>query len=280
GVVRILPYRTALRLGGFLGELAFVIDKRHQRLALNNIKESFKDFTDEQAEELARASFRNVGYTAFEFVQSWKFNKKFITDRVKFKNRQILDDAYAKNMGVVVLTGHIGNWEFLALNESIIGKPNGVVARPLDNPYLDKAVAKMRCRFGNIIINKNRGMRGIFRALDDGKAVGVLLDQNVRKNEGVFVDFFGRPACTNKGLALIAIKTKAPIIPAFIHRTGLDTHELVIGDPMPLVDTGDREADVLANTIAYTKTIEDFVRQYPDQWFWMHNRWKTKPEEA
>ncbi len=116
--------------------------------------------------------------------------------------------------------------------------------------------------------------------MSEGGTVGILLDQNVARKEGVFVDFFGRPACTNKGLALIAARTKAPVITAFIRRVDSGLHEIHIGDEIPLIETGDKEADLTANTQAYTKAIEDFIRQYPDQWFWVHRRWKTRPLEA
>jgi KDO2-lipid IV(A) lauroyltransferase len=155
-----------------------------------------------------------------------------------------------------------------------------VVVRPLDNPYLDREVSRLREQYGNFLINKTNGMRDILKTLASGNAVGILLDQNVKAKEGVFVDFFGRPACTNKGLALMAGRTKAPVIPAFIHRVGPDRHEILIGDEMPLIETGDKEADIIANTQAYTKAIEDFINDYPDQWFWMHRRWKTKPGDA
>ena len=164
--------------------------------------------------------------------------------------------------------------------QALKGTPFGIVVRPLDNPYLEKAVSGIRTRYGNFLIDKKNGMREILRTLDRGGLVGILLDQNVSRREGVFVDFFGRPACTNKGLALIARKTGAPVIPAFTRRSGLSRHDIIVGEEVPLVDTGDRDADIAANTQAYTRIIEDFIRDNPDCWFWMHRRWNTRPEAA
>ncbi|HLB25859.1 MAG TPA: lysophospholipid acyltransferase family protein, partial [Nitrospirota bacterium] len=164
--------------------------------------------------------------------------------------------------------------------QSILGPPLGIVARPLDNPYLEEFVSRVRTRYGNAVINKTGGMKDVLRTLSSGGTVGILLDQSVKREEGTFVDFFGRPACTNKGLALLAARTKAPVVPVFARRLGPDRHEIVVGDEIPLIETGDRDADISANTQAYTKAIEDFVRRYPDQWFWMHRRWKTKRIDA
>jgi KDO2-lipid IV(A) lauroyltransferase len=123
-------------------------------------------------------------------------------------------------------------------------------------------------------------MRDMLRTLREGRSVGVLLDQNVTASEGVFVDFFGRPSCTNKGMALIAARTNAPVIPMFTHRIAPGKNEIIYMDEIPLADTGDKEADMVANTQNYTRAIEDFIRKYPDQWFWMHRRWKSRPEDA
>ena len=278
GFVKLLPFRLASGLGGFLGELAYKLDKRHQIVIIENLQNSFKGITQDEIRKTGLSVYNNVGRHAVEFIQSGRYGRGGLEDRFSFVNYESYERAVAGGRGVLILTAHIGSWELMGLAQSIKRPPISFVVRPLDNPYLDRAVSRIRTRYGNSIINKKMGMKEILKTLKGGGSVAILLDQNVSRGEGVFVDFFGRPACTNRGLALIAARTKAPVIPAFIRRTGPDTHEIVIGEEVPLIDPGDREADVKANTQAYTKAIEDFARKYPDQWFWMHRRWKTRPE--
>lgn len=277
GFIRVLPFRVALGFGGLLGGLAYKIDKRHQRITEDNIRNSFKEMPSEEVKQTARSVYKNLGYSVVEFIRSARYGKGDFYGHFRIVNYGTYKKALDDKKGVLLLTGHCGSWELVAMAASILKPPIGVVVRPLDNPHLEQVVSGLRTRFGNILINKTRGMREILRTLGEGGAVGILLDQNVKANEGVFVDFFGRPACTNKGLALIALKTGAPVIPVFIRRVDGYQHEILIGDEVPLINTGDKEADILANTQAYTKAIESFIREYPDQWFWMHRRWKTQP---
>ena len=279
-LVRLLPIRTAIRMGGALGRLAFAISKRHHAITIDNLTKSFRDKGPDEIRAIARSVYTGLGYQAVEFMRSDRYAGRKAEDFFSFVNYEAILKAQSRGKGVLLLTGHCGSWELMAMAQALKGRPFGIVVRPLDNPYLERAVTNIRTRFGNKLINKKSGMREILRTLEGGGLVGILLDQNVSRKEGVFVDFFGRPACTNKGLALIAKKTGAPVIPAFTRRTGLCTHEILAGDEMPLIDTGDKEADIIANTQAYTRVIEDFIRENPDQWFWMHRRWKTAPERA
>jgi len=280
GVINLIPYSLAYRMGGLLGSAVFRIDKRHQSVTLDNLRSSFKDKSEEEIYEIARSVFQNFGKSAIEFIRSERFFKDGIEKNFRIINIEAYDRALSKGKGLLLLTGHCGSWELLALAQSVRKPPFGVVARPMDNPYMEELVTKIRTRYGNFMIGKKWGMKEILKTVSDGGTVGILLDQNVARKEGVFVDFFGRPACTNKGMALIAARTKAPVIPAFIRRVDSGLHEIHIGDEIPLLDTGDKEADLTANTQAYTKAIENFIRQYPDQWFWVHRRWKTRPLEA
>ncbi len=280
GLVRLLPYPLAYRLGGILGLAVFKIDKRHRSITLDNLRNSFKDKNETELYETAKDVFRNFGMSAIEFIRSERFFRDGIEKNFKIINLEAYDSALSKGRGLLLLTGHCGSWELLALAQSVRKPPFGVVVRPLDNPHLERLVSKVRTRYGNFLIGKKWGLKEILKTVSEGGTVGILLDQNVARKEGVFVDFFGRPACTNKGMALIAARTKAPVIPAFIRRVNRELHEIYLGDEIPFVETGDKEADLLTNTQAYTRAIEDFIRKYPDQWFWMHRRWKTRPIEA
>jgi len=277
-LIRLAPFRVAMAAGGFLGTLAYRIDKRHRMVTEDNLRESLREKTPDEIARIARSVYRNLGWSAIEFIWSDRFDRRWVEENIDFPGFDYLLRKVGEGRGALYLTAHCGSWELMAISQAVMGNPFGVVVRPLDNPFLDRAVTRLRTRGGNTLINKNKGMREILRMLNNGKGVGILLDQNVSAKEGVFVDFFGRPACTNKGLALIAMKTKAPVIPAFIRRDKDGRRKIVMGKELPLVETGDKEADILVNTQSYTKAIEDFVREYPDQWFWMHRRWKTRPE--
>ncbi|MEA3414638.1 MAG: lysophospholipid acyltransferase family protein, partial [Thermodesulfobacteriota bacterium] len=185
-------------------------------------------------------------------------------------------NAYEKGRGVLLLTAHIGNWELLSIIMAMAGYPVNVLYRPLDFFPLDQFFVMARGRFGAELIPAARSMKKILRSLKYGKAVGMLMDQNVDWYEGVFVDFFGHRACTNKGMALLARRTEASVIPVFLVREK-SGFRAEFGSEVPLIKTEDIRKDLESNTQQYNRIIEDFIRQYPDQWFWVHQRWKTKP---
>jgi len=276
-LIRAIPRRAALGIGGALGVLAFRLDKRHREITLNNLAECLPEKSSDERAEIAVGVYRNLGYSIIEIIRTRSIFSRPVEETFEAGGLIKLDEVLDRGTGLLVLTAHCGNWELMAHIQPLKGRPMAVVARLLDNPYLERAVAGLRTMYGNTVINKQRGMRKILKTLGNGGTVAVLLDQNVSLREGVFVDFFGKSACTNMGLALIAMKTKSPVMPVFIHRVGLDRHVLEVGGEIPLVDTGDRDADIIANTQAYTKAIEDNIRRHPDEWFWMHRRWKTRP---
>jgi KDO2-lipid IV(A) lauroyltransferase len=175
-----------------------------------------------------------------------------------------------------VLTGHFGNWELLSVIGAMLSYPLSVLYRPLDFKPLDRFFVKLRTRFEGKLIPLKRSMFAILKSLGRGEMVVLLMDQNVDWYEGVFVDFMGHRACTNKGLALIALKTKAPVIPAFLVREKEGFTAKFLPE-IPLTISGDKTRDVEDNTQQYNQVIESFLRRYPDQWFWLHQRWKTRP---
>jgi KDO2-lipid IV(A) lauroyltransferase len=196
--------------------------------------------------------------------------------RVAVSGREHIQTAYEKGKGILVLTAHFGNWELMPVLGAHLKHPCSYVYRPLDAGVLETFLARTRTRYGGTKIPKKRSFRKILRFLDEKGLVFLLMDQNVRREEGVFVPFFGQPAATNKGLALLALKTGAPVVPVFLVREETGFKGLILPE-VPLIDTGDKEKDIEANTLAYNRVIESVVRQYPEQWFWVHRRWKTKP---
>jgi len=186
--------------------------------------------------------------------------------------------AFARGKGVLFLTAHFGGWELSAFTHSMHGHPMNVVMRPLDNIYLDRLIQRYRTMHGNTMVDKDDFVRGLLAAMKKGETVGILMDTNMTPPQGIFVDFFGIPACTASGLARIALRTDAAVVPGFtIWDSALRKYRLRFDPAVELVRTGDNEADIVANTQLFTKVIEDYVRRYPEQWLWIHRRWKTRP---
>ena len=188
-----------------------------------------------------------------------------------------LHAALAGGRGVFILAGHCGNWELAAARISRDIPVTGL-ARPMANPLVEATIEALRSAAGNRTLNARDSARGVLRLLRRGEAVGMLLDQSALRNERVFVPFLGRPAATNLGLAMLALKTGAPVLPAFSAREADGRHRVWIGAPIPLAETGDRATRIGVSTARYTAAIEAYVRRYPEQWFWVHNRWKRAPD--
>lgn len=274
-----LPLRFARCLGRWIGAVFFHLTRRYRDRSLANLDAAYGGALDALArKKMAAASLKNLGESIAELAHLRAGRGEAILASVRFDNPAVIERAYAAGKGLIYLTAHLGNWELMALAASRRFHPTGVVARRFDNPRLDRMVDTLRSLYGNRVIDKRDALRETLSVLKKGGAIGILLDQNVAMDEGVFVDFFGKPACTNKGPAVIAARTGAAVIPVFIHREG-EGHVTSIGEPVRLADTGSAEDDVRANTAAFTKAIEEAVRLHPEEWLWGHDRWRTRPSE-
>lgn len=273
----LLPRPLARRLGNALGYIWYRLDWRHRQIALDNLTRAFgHEKSAHEIRTLALRNFKQTGQILFEI--GWSLRLDMEKDRRCFTVRGMDHLLRCRRLGkgVLVMTAHVGNWELLALVAAMNRIELNVLYRPLDYPPLNRFVEKTRGRFGIRLIPSSHSMRKILTALGNGGVVAMLMDQNVDWYEGVFADFFGHRACTNKGLALIARKTGAPVIPAFIHRTA-GGFGVEIGPEIPFVHTGDKTKDLDINTLRYNQAIEAFICRHPDQWFWVHQRWKTRP---
>ena len=272
--------RRAERIAHFFGKILFNVDRKHRKIALDNLTYAFgheKQF--QEIEEIARQVFINLVKIVFEIAWSLHLKESQFTEHFKIDGYHNIKNAYQKGRGVLALTAHFGNWELLTIIASMIKFPINIVVRPLDFKPLDHFIFNLRTRYGGKIIPKERSIHAIIKSLNRGEMVALLMDQNVDWYEGVFVDFMGHRACTSKGLALFALKTEAPVVPVFMIRekSGLRAE---FGPEIVTVKTGDRQKDIETNTQEYNRVIENFVRRYPGQWFWIHQRWKTKPYQA
>ncbi len=279
GIFRRLSLRQAVRLGATLGRLFYWVDRRHRKVAHANLRLALGADTDDALlRKIAVGVFMNLGRAVAEIARAPVMSDAQLLEAMEFEGLAHYRKALALGRGVITLTGHFGNWEWLATGLALNGHPVHVVARPLDNPHLDRLVCGWRERGGNRVLNKHTASAEIIRLLRQGEGVGFLLDQNTRREDAVFVDYFGTPAATNKGLAIIALRTGAPVLPIFFIREG-ERRRVVIEPPLTLGRTGILQADILNVTALFTQKIESYVRRYPDHWTWIHRRWKTRPPE-
>ena len=269
-----ISLRRALFTGLF--RLFYHLVPRQRLIAAHNLRCAFPDKSDEEILRIARGVYRNMGIVAAEFFDIPYLTKENIGELVDVEGIDHCRQALEKGRGVLLFGAHFGNWELEAVAVSLLIKPFVVIYRPLDSPLLDHLVLKVRSSTGNTPLPKERAMRAMLRSLKNNEMLGILIDQNVAWYEGVFIDYFSRPACTTDGLALLALHTEAPVLPGYMARLPNGRYRLVIGPEVEVTRTGNREADILANTQRFTKIIEETVRQYPDQWLWVHQRWKTQ----
>jgi KDO2-lipid IV(A) lauroyltransferase len=272
-----LPPRIGARLGAALGAVAYGILPGRRRIALANVSLALGPaLSSRERAATVRASFRHLGTTAVECCRLFLGRPGEMLSAVRVEGLEHVKQALADGRGAFYLGAHLGNWELLAAAHAVTGVPLSVVVRPLDNPYLEAVLARGRERHQVRPIPKRVALRGIRVALARNECVGILLDQNAGP-EGVFVPFFGQLASTSRSLAVLALKTGAAVLPAFIRRLPDGDHEATIEPPIPLVRTGHLERDVAANTARFTEAIERRIRTQPEQWFWVHRRWKTRP---
>jgi KDO2-lipid IV(A) lauroyltransferase len=237
------------------------------------------DLSPEERVSIIKGVFRNIGRLLGEFSQFPKITPESINRLVDYDGLENYRNAADKGGGVLLLTGHVGAWELCAFAHGKYGHPLSFLARPLDNPLIDLLVNGYRELAGNRTIDKNRSVKPVLETLKRGGNVGLLIDVNVLSDQGVFVDFFGIPACSTTGLAVFALRSEAPVVPGFlIWDEQLKKHRLRFEPEIPLIRTGDFKEEVRLNTAQYTRVIEEYARRYPDQWLWIHKRWHTRPE--
>lgn len=278
-LIRIMPYRLALWKGSFLGLLVYYLWPGRRKLARQNLTEVFKDKQSAEVTALTKEVFRNIGRTLVEFVYSQNWDKEQLLKHIEIEGREYLDQALAKGKGVILLGAHFGNWEMLGQAVSASGYKVNVIARPLDNPLLDKIVNGIRSKFGTSIIANSDSIKDVIRILRKNELIGILIDQNLYEN-ATFVEYFGKLAATTPIIPLLGQKTEAPVIPIHIIRLPQGKHRLVIEKELIMREAAARQEFIRINTTLCNQVIEKWVRQNPDQWFWVHNRWKTQPKNG
>jgi KDO2-lipid IV(A) lauroyltransferase len=280
GVFGILPRPVAIGLGRGMGRIAYWLPLKLRRTGERNLTIAFPELSEQERQRLLRGCFDSLGRLLAEFSQFPRMSRERLRGMIEYDQVGLshLRDAEKNKRGVIFLTGHLGAWELLSFGWSALEYPISFLVRPLDNERIEEMVERVRTRFGNRAIDKKSAARQALRVLRQGGTLGILSDLNTHPFEGVFVPFFGKLACTTAGIATLALKTDAVVIPTCAVWDKTRKRYFFHGDPaVELVRTGDHDKDIEVNTARFAAAIERMVRLYPDQWLWIHKRWKTRP---
>ncbi|MCX8030892.1 MAG: lysophospholipid acyltransferase family protein [Thermodesulfovibrionales bacterium] len=268
--IALLPQSMAKKIGDFLGILFFHLWSSRRFIALENIK---RVFGNENCQKICKETFKNLGKSLVEVIKIYYGFGRKIIENVEIIGIENYYKARFKGRGVIIITGHCGNWELMALSLSRYIDNASIVVRKQKNPYLNKIIERIRAKFGNKVVYKSGALKQILSELRENKTVGILIDQAVLENEGYLINFLGMPAWTSKMPALIARKTQAAVIPVFINRNGND-QVIRIYPEVCLSDINDFERAVIEDTKRFNRYIEDYILSHPTEWLWIHRRWK------
>jgi KDO2-lipid IV(A) lauroyltransferase len=274
-----LPLSPARAIGRRLGDLVWAVLPRRRAIALANIALAFPDMPRGEQRRLARRSFQHLGMAAVEICRALHEPVEATLARVNVDGLARVEKVMETHGRALLVSAHLGNWELLMLAYRLSGFPLSIVVRPLDASALDGVMRRVRAAAGAQIIDKRDAVRPVLTALRRGSLVGILLDQNASRREGVFVPFFGRLASTSRSAATLALRTGTPILPLFIRREPDGTHRITVEAPIVPPAGATTEAGIVALTGRCTQVIEEAIRQAPEQWLWMHARWRTRPAE-
>jgi len=275
----VLSRKLSLFLGQTIGLAFYYLDKKHRLIALSNLKIAFgKELSTSELKKIARNSFMHFGKTFMDIIKLPHLAEEKRSALINVEGEENLHKALQEKKGALLFSAHYGSWEIAPFILTKKGKLS-VIARPLDNKLLEKELLKLRTSQGSNVIYKHQATKKILLSLREKEMVAFLIDQNVLRNQAVFVDFFGKKAATTPSLAAFFLRTKSPLIPVFCYPTASHAYHLKIFSPLSITSEGNYNQEVLKITQICTKIIEIQIRKNPDYWFWFHNRWKTRPEE-
>ncbi|HZT28533.1 MAG TPA: lipid A biosynthesis acyltransferase [Bryobacteraceae bacterium] len=266
------PPALAYRLAYGYARLLEAAVPRLRRVALRNLVLALPQLEGAEQRRIVDGVFRSIARLLVSLARFPRINRENVGQWIRYEGYEHFAAALEKGKGVLFATAHLGNWELSAYAHALLSQPMHIVVRPLDNPAMDALVERLRTLSGNHLIQKKEFARGILKALHANEAVGILIDQNASLEEGIFVDFFGVPACASTGFAKLAARSGATVLPGFALWSETERRYILRFDP-PVPITGDAEAD----TRALHAHLEKVIREYPDQWLWIHRRWKTRP---
>jgi KDO2-lipid IV(A) lauroyltransferase len=282
GFFGILPRSLSIKFGILTAKFGYMVLGGLRRTGMRNLELAFPENTRAENLSILKASFKNLGRVLGETSQFSRATPEKLAKLVDFEfdpdKYALYEKLKAEGCGAIIASPHLGNWEMAVFAYSALREPINYLARPIDNPLIEDMTVKLRTRFGNRPIDKTNSVSTVIELLRTGKTLGVLPDVNVHPKEGVFVPFFGIPACTTSGVAMLAMRTNAMIVPMCgVWNEAARKYKVIHGDIITPARTGDRHRDILETTAAMTLAMEKFVRAYPEQWLWIHKRWKTRP---
>jgi KDO2-lipid IV(A) lauroyltransferase len=274
----LLPRRLAAGAGRAVAHIVYLSSRKLRRVGEMNLQIAFPEMGESERKRLLRKSMINLGRHLGEFSRFATVTPEQLRRTTACQGLELLDAARARGRGVIIITAHLGAWEMVGFALSALGYPFDFLVRRIENPAIERLIETTRTRFGNRTINKRRAARSMLSVLRGGGMLGLLVDINVVRNKGIFVDFFGVPASTTFLAAKLALRTGAVVVPIFAPwEEDQQRFVLRIGAPLAIERSGDEEKDIRRLTTAFTKTVEDHIRRYPDQWLWIHKRWRTRP---
>lgn len=274
--INLLPEGPALWMGRRLGNLIYLLDLEHRRIAIENLRIAFgQQKSEEERRAIAKKNFLNLGMMAVEFFRIPGMDLGTYREKVETEGVDEALKVLEEKKGALLLIGHFGNWELMAMMSKIIHKTILVIAKPIkNNRFLERWFIESRRGIGLEVIPPKNATLKVIHALSQNKLVGIMFDQRGKRSKGIWANFFGRKVPTTPGLAIMALKSGAPVLPVFMIRNGFRKHRLIVKKPLELIHTGDFSKDIEANTQLFNDTLESIVRAYPDQWLWIHRRWE------
>lgn len=274
-----MPLPLARATGATVARMLLALAPRLRKTAEFNLRLAFPEWSDDQRQATLRGMTRSLGWMAAEFARMPGYTRENIAKVIVLDGHENFLEGQRRGKGVLFLTAHLGAWELSSFAHGLYGYSLHYMARPLDNVRLDALVNRYRGLSGNKPIFKNESARAMLKILKDAGTVGILADQNTMPQEGVFVDFFGTPACTSAGIARVALHTEAAVVPGYaVWDPALGKYRLRFEAPLELIRTGDAERDIVENTKRFARVTEEIIRKHPEQWAWVHARWKTRPK--
>jgi KDO2-lipid IV(A) lauroyltransferase len=275
-----LPRPLAVATGRGVARVAYGLSDRLRRTGFRNLELAFPEMDERERERILHGCFTNLGRLLGQFSHFPRATPESLRRIVECQGLENLEAAQARGRGVILFTGHLGAWELSSFALSAFGYPMSFLVRRIDNLHVEQMIEKTRTRFGNRSIDKRAAMRPMLRTLRTGGTLGTLVDLNTQPHEGIFVDFFGIPASTTSGLAALALRTGAAVLPVFVPwDENKKRFILRVDSPLTITPTGNQKEDIKQLTSLFTSVVESYVRQYPEQWLWIHKRWNTRPEK-
>ena len=279
-IIWLLPDQLMYSVMKGIASLIYLLDKKHRKIAQVNLDLAYGDaLSQEEKERITKTCYLNLVLSLVDFVKNQGISREKLLKKVTFKNDVVLEEALKQGKKVILMTAHYGNWELVALSIAAKFGEMTIIGRELDSPGMNAILKQNREQFGIELIDKKGAMKSMIAALKNNRMLGLLVDQNTSENEGLLIDFFGKPARHTPSAAILSRRFNAVIIPVFITTKDHQHYELQFYDPIETEKTDDKEQDILHSVQKQAKITEEVIKKRPEEWFWLHQRWKNQFEE-